>query len=138
MPWCARMGRESRQFALEIDKELDICFDQWNTVIRKISLQALTGVVLKTPVDTGRARGNWFAQIGGAGNRVTDDTDPSGNTTIATGSNEIAKYKSQKGFPVISLYNNLPYINRLENGYSNQAPNGMVSLTVVELQVQLR
>jgi len=33
----------------------------------------------------------------------------------------------------IFIVNGLPYINRLENGWSQQAPNGMVAITLAEL-----
>jgi len=35
---------------------------------------------------------------------------------------------------VIYLTNNLPYAQRLEEGYSQQAPAGMVALTIQEFQ----
>ncbi len=34
----------------------------------------------------------------------------------------------------IYITNNLPYISKLENGSSKQAPNGMVNLTMNEVQ----
>jgi hypothetical protein len=37
-----------------------------------------------------------------------------------------------KAGDTIYLTNNLPYIRRLEEGYSQQAPAGMVALTVQE------
>lgn len=36
------------------------------------------------------------------------------------------------GSAAIFLTNNLPYIERLERGWSKQAPTGMVALTVAE------
>lgn len=129
---------DARGFAVQLDRELDVVISQWDQVIRKIGLEALSRIVLKTPVDTGRARGNWLVQIGGAGIEVTSEIDSSGAVTIAKGSNVIGTFKLKDGDQIISLYNNLPYINRLENGWSKiQAPAGMVAVTVAELEAGL-
>lgn len=73
----------------------------------------------QTPVDTGRARSNWLPSIG---------TPRSDTTENLSGSTEIASnYKlGQKIF----ITNNLPYIKRLNEGHSTQAPSGYVELTV--------
>ncbi len=128
----------ARQFALEIDREFAAAQDQWRLIIRRVALQALERVVQRTPVDTGRARMNWYVQIGGAGTEVTTEVDPSGSVAISRGSQEIGTYQQRSDFPVITLYNNLPYIGRLEDGYSGQAPTGMIAVTVAELQTQFR
>jgi hypothetical protein len=104
-------------------------------VQQKIGLQALRGVVNKTPVDTGRARGNWQTTLGDPATGTLETTDPGGNQTIARGSNTVT---TADPFSVIWLSNNLPYIERLEDGYSQQAPNGMVSTTVTEIQIQFQ
>ena len=39
---------------------------------------------------------------------------------------------------VIYITNNVDYINELDKGTSQQAPNGMVSLTINEVQAQLK
>ena len=127
----------ARQFALEIDREFEASLDEWRLIIRRVALDALTRIVERTPVDTGRARGNWFVEIGGGGVEVSAEVDKSGAVTIASGGAEIARYQEVDGFPVIQIYNNLPYIRRLEDGYSGQAPSGMVSITVTELSAGL-
>ena len=131
---------DARGFAIELDRELDVVISKWDQTIRRISLDALARVVEKTPVDTGRARANWFVQIGGAGVKITEDVDKSdkGQDTVAKESNVIGTFKLKDGDQVISLYNNLPYVNRLENGWSKiQAPAGMVAVTVAELEAGL-
>lgn len=129
----------AQTFALEINAEFERSLDEWRTIIRRVSLDALARVVLKTRVDTGRARGNWFVRIGGPGDEVTEDKDKDGRPTIARGGSVIGDYDKETGFPIISLYNNQPYILVLENGGKN-IPVGdkMVALTLVELQVQFR
>jgi hypothetical protein len=130
------MSSNFQQFKAEVgrfaDEEVP---ERVREVQVKIGLQALRGVVNKTPVDTGRARGNWQTTLGDPATGTLDTTDPGGNQTIARGSNTVT---TSDPFSVIWLSNNLPYIERLENGYSQQAPNGMVSTTVTEIQVQFR
>ena len=68
---------------------------------------------------------------------AAESDDKTGAEAISRGGDVIDDYAREAGFPVISVYNNLPYIERLEDGYSNQAPEGMVSLTAAELSVEL-
>lgn len=116
--------------------------------VRKAYAFALySSIVKKTPVDTGRARGNWNVSVG------SEDTSTSGRKT--------PKYKSMEQIPdsdgdeSIFISNNLPYIGTLEyggypnpsekgtwnkktksyeirsaNGYSKKAPKGMVGVTL--------
>jgi hypothetical protein len=46
----------------------------------------------------------------------------------------LASYAGKDGWPVIYLQNSLPYALRLENGWSKQAPGGVLALTVNELE----
>ena len=46
-------------------------------------------------------------------------------------SSTVASEKTEDS-PRINIYNNLPYIERLENGWSNQAPTGMIALSFKE------
>lgn len=127
----------AQAFALEIDRDLARSNKEFETIIRKIALDGLDGVTLKTRVDTGRARGNWFVRIGSAGDEVTDDTDKDGSATINRGGAVIDGYQTETGYEPIAIYNNLPYILVLENGGANLAVGDkMVALTLLELQAQ--
>lgn len=101
-------------------------------LMQALFLEAHRRVVLKTPVDTGRARGNWQPTSGDPAEGALENTlDPSGAATISQGAAVAKKLKyGDTAFTV----NNLPYINALENGHSQQAPQGMVALTVEELK----
>jgi hypothetical protein len=92
----------------------------------------LTSVVEKSPVDTGRFRGNWNVSIGDADLSTTDETDADGEQTIVRGSAVLAGVGAED--TVVYLTNNLPYAVPLENGHSKQAPIGMVGITVSEFQ----
>lgn len=103
-------------------------------VVRKICLIGLTGVVEKTPVDTGRCRGNWRVSI----NKVDLTTD-----YLFAASREGASTTSiSRGIPVVNsarlgdsvwITNNVHYASLLEVGHSKQAPSGMLRVTWVEL-----
>jgi hypothetical protein len=96
---------------------------------RKVALELFRRVIYKTPVDTGRARANWQVTIGtpAAGTIEIDDTN--GGATMSKATAASAGFKAGD---TIYLTNNLPYIRRLEEGSSQQAPAGMVALTVQE------
>lgn len=101
---------------------------------RRAGIEILSRVVLATPVDTGRARGNWQTDIDDVPEGEIDRLDPSGSAAISAGT---ATIKNSRNFPVIHIANNLPYIGALNYGkppgtqHSKQAP-----LMFVELAAQ--
>lgn len=98
-------------------------------VVRKIALDLFSRVVAKSPVDTGHFKGNWQVAIGSIPGGTLELNDKDGTATIAAV--EAATLNLKAG-DIIYLVNNLDYAKRLEYGWSKQAPNGMVRLTVVE------
>jgi hypothetical protein len=121
-------------FSIDVGKFAEAVNLKTTIVVRKIALDILRSVVLKTPVDTGRARGNWFVSVGDPVAKTTESVDTTGGTTINAGAVEI---NSASGDNSIFITNNLPYIGRLENGYSKQAPAGMVAVTMASLQAYI-
>lgn len=122
-------------FNFDVSKFVDKASHTADAEVRKICLDLLTGIVLKTPVDTGRARGNWFTSVGSPSANVTVSTDPSGSSAIANGLSAISKATGN----ILWITNNLPYIYRLEfEGWSKQAPAGMVRVTINDIARQLR
>jgi len=83
----------------------------------------------------GHARANWQLNIGSIPTGVIDGTDKEGRRTLATAYGRIPKKAAGK---VFFWGNNVPYAQRLEDGYSRQAPHGMVGLTVREFQKFIR
>jgi hypothetical protein len=100
------------------------------TVVRKIALDVLVRVVKRTPVDTGRARANWQTTVGQMADGEVDSTDPTGGESIGKGATEIESWDPSKA--AVFLTNNVPYIGYLESGSSQQAPAGMVAVTLSE------
>jgi hypothetical protein len=105
--------------------------DKIGLVIQKVGMDLLRGVVMLTPVDTGRARANWQASIGSP---ITTELPWEGGgksaaTQAALSQGEAAVGKV-KGDAALFLSNNVPYIEALEWGHSGQAPDGMVRKTI--------
>jgi hypothetical protein len=91
------------------------------------------GVVMGSPVNTGRFRANWqFGKVLPQGTVSTLDT--SGAATIARMAGQVTSVKAGGEVWVV---NNLPYAGRLEYGYSQQAPSGMVRVTLANLAAAL-
>jgi uncharacterized protein involved in outer membrane biogenesis len=77
--------------------------------VRAVKLELFRSVILDTPVDTGRARGNWQATIGSPATSEIDNTDMS--AALAGVTSNLGKVND-----VSFLANNLPYIEALEDG----------------------
>lgn len=103
-------------------------------VVRDLAVNITAELIERTPVDTGWARANWIPTIG-----ASDNTPATGNPTtaivpaqrnrqeastaaLATG------YRLERGAVFIS--NNVPYILRLNDGSSKQAPSGFVQASI--------
>lgn len=104
-------------------------------VVRRVGIDVFSSVIRKTPVDTGRARANWTAKVGSPSGVISDAIDKGKYGSDPSGASVSKANAALAGFEIgqaIFITNNLPYAQRLENGYSTQAPSGMVRLTVVE------
>lgn len=84
----------------------------------------------------GRFRANWNLGIGSMDLSTTMATDRSakGDNGGTTTAHIVSQIPAQAAGKVYYLSNSLPYAQRLEDGWSRQAPNGVVSRTVVEFQ----
>ena len=126
-----RLSRRMSRRATNLDREV-------NKVKRLAALAIDQAVVLATPVDTGRARSNWLVSLGDARDDEIEPydnarsgatylgSDPSrfNETANANAAIEQAKgviAKSRIGVP-IHITNNVPYIQKLNEGHSVQAP----------------
>lgn len=77
----------------------------------------------------GRFKGNWQMSVGTPAGGVLDAVDKDGKATLAAHASVVAVAKAGE---VYYLMNNLPYAKPIEQGWSRQAPLGLVALTVVE------
>lgn len=89
-----------------------------------ITLDATSGLIEDTPIDTGWARANWVPSVG---RPVTSPIGFPGDVETSpqqSGRSKIANYSLSDGALFIS--NNVPYIETLNGGSSSQASAGFV------------
>lgn len=95
-------------------------------LVRKVALVIDQAVVIGTPVDTGRARSNWIVQIGSpAEGTIPTHGTGAAQAAVVQGQSVIRNYIGGSGLS-IHITNNLPYIGRLNEGWSKQAPANFV------------
>lgn len=116
-------------FVLDLTKFVEKAKGNADLVVRKAAADIAKRVIERTPVDTGRARGNWMAAVGKYSPDLTGSLDKDGAATVA---NVTATLDKITAGTVVYLTNTLPYILELENGSSKQAPSGMVQATLRE------
>lgn len=80
----------------------------------------------------GRARGNWDYGFNVSPNTEYEIIDKSGSISMGRIDTKLVGKKMAGNTHFLS--NNLPYAQRLEDGWSNQAPQGMIQLTVIKWQ----
>lgn len=95
-------------------------------LVRKITFEAFSRCVQRSPVDEGRFKANWNVAYG-APNVTTTTSKEVGRADI-----ELQTVLSLGVGGRVFLTNSLPYGKRLEYGWSKQAPSGMVRLTARE------
>lgn len=124
----------SDPFELQIAKFVEKAKGNCDLVVRKVALEMFKRVIQKSPVDTGRFKSNWQAAIGSIpGGTITPEVDKKGYYNFGPAVAAVnAKALQAKAGDVIYLVNNVHYARRLEYGWSMQAPNGMVRLSISE------
>ncbi len=103
-------------------------------VVKHIATAMAPVLVYATPVDTSRARANWQAGIGVVPQSVLfsePDKPPSadygGRAAVSAILGTVASYP---GGSYLAIANNVPYIQRLNRGWSAQAPAAFVQQSV--------
>lgn len=143
------------QFALSIRKFIGKVRTNADIATRRILTQIAIGVVERSPVDTGHFRANWRYAVGAPDLTVTDDCDPTGDATL---SRMLGQIETAKCTDLHFITNSLPYAQVIEyglypnppkhgswvkgqgyviksvDGFSQQAPVGVVRVTMLEMQ----
>lgn len=146
-------------FSKELEKFSDKVLPAAHVAVqKKIAIDLLSSIVEKNPVGNptlwknpsaappgyvgGRSRANWAISVSKPA--TTDNTvDPTGTDTTGApiGGTQLAanfgEMAAAKFGGTIWIYNNVRYINRLEDGWSGQAPAGMVAISLAEIQAGL-
>jgi len=153
-----------QRFAIDFAKMLKAAGDKAELVVKKSAFEVMNAVEEKSPVGDptlwkdlseyqdgwfkdvlafsrqgytgGRFRANWNLSIGSIDASTTEDIDKTGEATLARAQGKIEGY--QMGDKVF-ITNSLPYAQRLEyEGWSSQAPAGMVRITAMEFEQYVR
>lgn len=97
--------------------------------VRAVALKLDAELVNTTPVDTGRAKSNWLPSLNSPDTRkVEPNQKPDiGPTLSAYGIDD-----------TIFISNNLPYIQKLNEGSSQQAPAGFVEAAIARAKRIIR
>ena len=119
-------------FASDLNRFANKSGEQIEQARRKTVLDLFSAVIKDTPVKTGRAKGNWQTSVGTVKAAVLDRTGES-----AAQDELLAALGQWHDDETIYIANGLPYIERLEDGSSKQAPAGMVRRNVTRFDTLL-
>jgi hypothetical protein len=122
------------EFAQRVRAMADLVGGNSTRLVRRVALAVDTAVVLRTPVDTGRARANWQVGTNGPISSVKypypespGSPDAGASEALSSGAERIKEYTGG----TLHITNNLPYITALNDGHSKQAPKGFVEDSVI-------
>jgi hypothetical protein len=130
------MARNLLSFANRMEKLANNVDKEASATASRVAIGILTHLVHVTPVDTSKALSNWQVSLN---EPVSDALPPyyegkGGSTKNSSAQATLSKAKitlaKKKPGESIYLSNVLPYIQRLNDGHSQQAPVGFVELSV--------
>ena len=112
------------------------------TKMRRAAIKADQTLVFRTPFDTGRAKSNWLVSLDSpvleelpvneVGNKEAAE-----RIALDQGLNTIGQFKSPRN-SAIFISNSVPYIEKLDNGSSAQAPEGFSQLAIQAAQTEFQ
>ena len=125
-------------FAADLERFANKAEASATQVYRKVAYELFRRVILRTPVDTGRLRGNWQTTLGAPAFGELDREDnsaPANQAGIGQSSaadDSLTTTLTADITDPLYLTNNLPYAQVIERGSSDQAPAGMVRVSITE------
>ena len=117
---------------------------EYGKVVAKFVLDLDRKIVLRTPVDTGWAQMNWNISADSPDFSYFPAERPV-DSPLGADAARTALQRAQLWATIILtdphhtfyISNGIPYIEHLENGHSGQAPNGMVAVSIAEVEAGL-
>lgn len=136
-------------FSIDLSKAIEGVKESRDKIIRGTLVSLSNNIIRRTPVGNpslwaesslpapkgyvgGSLRGAWQASIGAPDFAITGRKQTSG--TGATLGDVLAKTNALESGQTFYLTNPLPYARRVEFGWSKQAPQGMLRVSVAEAQ----
>ncbi len=101
------------------------------TVVRVITGDLWGMITQRTPVDTGRARASWQVSEGKPSMAAPSPGTYGPPSAVSAG------FENISGTQPVYIVSNLDYIEALENGWSKQAPVGMVAISIAEVEARI-
>lgn len=99
-------------------------------VREQLGIAFVQDIVPRTPVDTGHARRNWQVNYGAPNGNELPGVDKNGANTVQNGVSKVKAGRTRNAFIPLIVENNVPYIGRLNEGSSRQAPAMFVELSI--------
>lgn len=131
----SKQARFTHEFVEGMKRYENVPRQKADRLVRAVASDVGMQLVERTPVDTGNARGHWYTTIG--------DTEPGGHPSPPTGAEgagalthaamdhlALAAAAARAG-DVISFNNDAAYIEELNNGSSQQAPEGIIDVVAM-------
>jgi len=115
-------------FSVDVSDWIDKATEAPEAIVRGTAIKLFSEIIFSSPVDEGTFRSNWNATVKTPSTQVNEDLIRTDDSIIGSMSKVVESSKSYSSF---ILTNNLPYARRLEFGYSDQAPQGMVRVNAI-------
>lgn len=139
-----KVQTETRLFNRDLKRFLEKNNYSYERGIRKVALDLLANILTappkgRHPVDTGRARAGWYMSAQGLGYNYDFLKGLKNQSDVETGKQEGSFKSNLKSTfnKYVELINGVNYIVFLEYGSSQQAPYGMVRISMRKMRGQL-
>jgi hypothetical protein len=108
-------GKKPTEFAVQVVSDSE-------AHVKNIVIDTVQSLVISSPVDTGTYRASHIVSIGSVDMGVREPEVNANQDAVV----QAVKIKLGN---LVYIQNNLPYAERLENGWSDQAPQGIYNTT---------
>jgi len=126
-----RVSRSGEKFASALNELGKNMEGNFKLFTKQQALKIFAGIIKEHPVKTGYARFNWFFGITPT-KEIKPKIENAGDNSYPVPSVGEAS-KSTSASYIYFLNNNLPYIEALEAGSSNQQPTGFIANTIFRI-----
>lgn len=129
-------ARFTQEFLLQFRAIANLPLERANVLLRATAARVGEAVCVGnqygpgTPVDTGNARGHWYATKGSEAPPRDPNAEVKGATQVQSLMQMATVVATLKVGEVINYVNDVPYIEALNNGHSGQAPAGMTDAVI--------